>query len=111
MRVAALFLIVLTIAGCATGAALLDASNSAELCFAQENDPKGYPGGFEQLDGKRIAGYPSVIRVPPGEHTIVYNCPNVVSMDFRPEVRATFEAGQHYVLECGANVQGVVHKR
>lgn len=99
------------LAGCATHPTLLDITNSAELTFARENGAQGYPGGFEELNGKRIQGYPSVIRVPAGEHMIVYNCPNVISMDFRPEVRASFVAGQRYILECGANEPGAIRKR
>lgn len=111
MRSVASTLSFLLLAGCATPQQVLDATNSAELTFARENDPQGYAGGFEQLNGKRIEGYPSVIRVPTGDHTIVYNCPNVISMDSRPEVRASFVAGKRYVLECGANEPGTIRER
>lgn len=96
---------------CASTPAKLDENNSAELAFAQPGSPGGMPGRFTRLDGKRIEGFVELMRVPAGKHTIEYNCPDTITMDAYPTVKADFEAGRSYVLECTATGNGRVVER
>lgn len=100
---AALFLSIALAAACATTPATLDDTNSAELAFAQPGSLGGMPGRFTALDGKRIPGFSESVRVPAGKHTVEYNCPDTITMDTYPTVKARFEPGRRYVLECGSN--------
>lgn len=111
MRRAALFLSFTAISGCAGQEQLLNSSSSAELSFSRAAAPGGLPGKFNSVDGKRLNGSFLTIRVVQGTHTIGYSCPDVISVDSQTEVTASFVAGRRYVLDCGANMAGVVREQ
>jgi hypothetical protein len=94
-------------AGCAGAGPMLGPGNSADLGFSKPA-ASGFQGRFTKLDGRAIPNGPTVIRVPSGRHTIEYTCPDVLTLDTYPTVRAEFTAGRSYALECGANAPGVV---
>lgn len=87
-------------------------AGSAELAFADPGSPGGLAGTFSAIDGERLAdvtaGAP--IRVPAGEHTIEYSCPDRIAMGQWPTVRATFVAGRRYALDCAADSPAVVRE-
>lgn len=101
----------LCLAACASTPEPLDATNSAELGFASPGSPGGLPGRFAAVDGRRIEGGPASIRVAAGTRTVEYNCPDTITMDSLPAVKATFIAGRRYVLACKANEPGVITER
>ena len=96
---------------CAGTPAKRDETTYAELAFAQPGSPGGLPGRFTRLDGKRLPDYPGVLRVPAGTHTIEYNCPDTITMDAYPSVKANFEPGRRYLLECTSNGPGRIVER
>lgn len=80
----------------------------ATLAFARPAAAGELPGRFTRLDERSIVGAPSRIQVPAGKHTIAYQCPNTISVDALPTVRATFVAGGDYVMECDGEGAGNV---
>ena len=106
---AASFLLVVAAAGCAGHQQL--APSSAELGFSRTAAPGGLSGRFDSIDGKRLDGSPLTIHVAPGAHVIGYSCPDVISVDSQTVVTASFVAGRRYVLDCSANVPGVVREQ
>jgi len=115
-RIAGLVLLIATLAGCAGVAGILGAHVNAypgkELPIEQV--AVLLPGGASQLarvDGKHVGdstlGYPSDVRVLPGERTLGLDCQKIVSVGMGPgmattrvELKANFEAGHFYAPFC-----------
>lgn len=111
MEISAVVLLAALAVGCVSSGEQPGPDYSAELAFAREHAPGSLPGRFTRLDGRAIPGEPMVIRVPVGRHSIEYTCPDVLTLDTYPTVRAEFTAGLRYVLECDADSPGVVRVR
>jgi hypothetical protein len=111
LKTVALLGTVALLSACASAPVALDANNSAGLGFVNPGSPGGLKGRFMAIDGKRIEGSPESIRVPAGKHTIEYGCPDTITVDEQPTVKAEFAAGRNYVLACAANQPGVITER
>lgn len=47
------------------------------------------------------------MRVRPGKRTVYYRCPGTITMDEQPNLRASFQAGATYVLQCDGTAASV----
>jgi hypothetical protein len=95
----------LFLAGCAT----TDSSTSATLLFTGQ-DKMGLPGGIVQIDSRPNPPENRVVVVAPGRRTVTYHCPDVVTVDSRPTITATFEAGRTYELVC-TGIEAAIRER
>ena len=111
VTLAAVLAAAVPLTACMTAGPALGTDNSAELSFAKQPSPGGMPGYFSALDGKELPNSDTSIRMPAGKHTISYSCPDTITLDTHPTVRATFAAGRSYVLTCEANQPGSVTER
>ena len=86
---------VLALGACAT----VDHANYATLMFDQP-PIMGMPGGILGIGRVADFGGAKSMRVKPGVRTVYYRCPGTITMDEQPHLRARFERGQSYLLEC-----------
>jgi hypothetical protein len=110
-KLIAVVLLATSTSACVGTGAVPGPENSASLEFARAHAEGGLAGQFIRIDGRDVADKSMAIRVPAGRHTIEYACPDVLTVDARPTVRADFVAGRSYVLECDAQTEGVVRER
>jgi hypothetical protein len=94
MRIVLTF-VVLTLGACAT----VDRADYATLMFEQP-PVMGMPGGILGIGKVTDFGGAKSMRVRPGVRTVYYRCPGTITMDEQPHLRAKFELGQSYLLEC-----------
>lgn len=114
-RNAGLFLLVACLGGCAGVAGILGAHVNAypgkELPIEQVAVLLPQGSQVARVDGKHVGdatlGYPSDIRVLPGERTLGLDCQKIVSVGTGPgmattriELKANFEAGHFYAPYC-----------
>lgn len=88
-------LAVLFLGACATAGH----SDHATLLFEQP-PVQGLPGGILGVGKVDDFKGSKSVRVEPGKRRVYYRCPGVLVMDEQLHLRATFEPGAVYVLEC-----------
>jgi|TARA_R100000455_G_C6251516_1_gene108112 hypothetical protein len=96
---------VVSLGACAT----IQPREYATLVFEQP-PVMGMPGGILGIGKVTEFNGAGSVRVKPGNRRVYYRCPGTITMDEQPHLRATFERGATYVLECEGTA-AVVRKR
>ena len=99
-------LALLSLGACAT----VDRADYATLLFEQP-PILGFPGGILGIGKVTDPGGTNALRVKPGERVVYYRCPGTNTMDEQPHLRAEFEPGGTYSLECEGAVAVVRNAR
>tara|TARA_R110002020_G_scaffold164057_1_gene350392 strand:+ start:2630 stop:2992 length:363 start_codon:yes stop_codon:yes gene_type:complete len=84
-----------SLGACAT----VDRADYATILFEQP-PILGMPGGILGIGKVTDSGGAKAMRVAPGERLVYYRCPGTITMDEQPHLRARFEKGATYILEC-----------
>lgn len=98
-------LAILFLGGCAT----FDRAGYATMLFEQP-PVMGISGGILGIGKVTDFRGTNSVQVKPGERVVYYRCPGTLAMDEQPNLRATFERGATYVLEC-EGPEAVVRKK